>query len=460
MLPCIRLGYRLMLKHETSRQLSFNEKTTAESSRLAPAYATIPSNSGGSDPQGLAAVGTLPSDGESHSPAYTTIKDASHHSPAYRSRHRRTRSDNPSEIPISEQIPQSVSWDPFVRLLDDQETMSAFVFKNYFPGPFRALREFWGYNNSEFLLSMSSANYLTEWKNPGGKSGSTMLSSSDKKIVVKSMTVDESKLLREMMRNYYQHMIDYPNTLIIRFLGLFSFKFSQNARVHFVVMENVMLTDLPIHIKYDLKGSRVGRLTKTPEEARSNAILKDMNVKENFHFGPEGRQIFLTQISADTDFLLQYEIMDYSLLLGVHQIPIYENEEEEHDEDTSAVDPRLQGPNARDSPSAFRLSGLKGKSKGFVSYFRTCAGGYLGTISQVPSTEGETDPHQENQQKRIVAYRSVYFAGIIDILQQYNLKKQMEYSLKGLIYEKEDLSVQEPGLYRQRFVKFLADHID
>ena len=47
-------------------------------------------------------------------------------------------------------------------------------------------------------------------------------------------------------------------------------------KTYFVVMSSVFHTSRPIHIKYDLKGSTVGRITSEPDCA-AGAVQKDIN---------------------------------------------------------------------------------------------------------------------------------------------------------------------------------------
>jgi hypothetical protein len=46
----------------------------------------------------------------------------------------------------------------------------------------------------------------------------------------------------------------------------------------------------------------------------------------------------------------------------------------------------------------------------------------------------------------------LYFMSIIDIFQQWNMKK----SFKSLLYESGQLSAVAPSVYRERFLKFIA----
>lgn len=52
-------------------------------------------------------------------------------------------------------------------------------------------------------------------------------------------------------------------------------------------------------------------------------------------------------------------------------------------------------------------------------------------------------------------YDVVLFMGIIDILQEYNVKKKLEHACKSLRYDPLKISVVEPKLYAKRFNDFL-----
>jgi len=54
--------------------------------------------------------------------------------------------------------------------------------------------------------------------------------------------------------------------------------------------------------------------------------------------------------------------------------------------------------------------------------------------------------------------RSIYFLGIIDILQQYNLRKSVEHMLRGVVSDVKTISAVSPEAYGDRFIKFLQDN--
>ena len=105
-----------------------------------------------------------------------------------------------------------------------------------------------------------------------------------------------------MLKDYHHHVKDNPNTLISQFYGLHRVKMplfgGGSRKVHFVVMNNLFPPHRDIHLKYDLKGSTWGRMTKIPEGQEnelSKFTLKDLNWlddKRKIQFGPEKRNIF------------------------------------------------------------------------------------------------------------------------------------------------------------------------
>ncbi|KAJ1403428.1 hypothetical protein B484DRAFT_405097, partial [Ochromonadaceae sp. CCMP2298] len=75
-----------------------------------------------------------------------------------------------------------------------------------------------------------------------------------------------------------------------------------------------------IDVKYDLKGSLAGRLTP-PDACIRGAVQKDVNLNESGRKLCLGANIdiFRTTLEADVRLLQRLNIMDYSLLVGVHE---------------------------------------------------------------------------------------------------------------------------------------------
>lgn len=89
-------------------------------------------------------------------------------------------------------------------------------------------------------------------------------------------------------------------------------------------MNNLFPPHRDIHSTFDLKGSTIGRDFKE-EELASNprATLKDLNwLRRDMHleFGPTKKQAFVEQMQKDVKLLQRLRIMDYSLLVGIHDL--------------------------------------------------------------------------------------------------------------------------------------------
>lgn len=241
------------------------------------------------------------------------------------------------------------------------------------------------------------------------KGSSFFLQSADKRILLKGIKEDEAETFQNMLEQYLTYVTANPNSLLCRCFGLYRMK-SSHWDSRFITMANLFDTDVVIHEVYDLKGSSVGRYVDvegTSDSAFSIA-LKDMNFQRKLHISPERRALLLEQLERDCRWLEERNIIDYSLLLGIHYA---EN-----------IYPLRQG--------RLHLSQSGRVDKHEKSIFKRFHGG-------IPSSDG----------------KELYFIGIIDIFTLYNLKKRSESTLKSIIYDKDKISCISPPYYRRRFVK-------
>ena len=88
-------------------------------------------------------------------------------------------------------------------------------------------------------------------------------------------------------------------------------------------MKNVFNTNKQIHLRYDLKGSKIGRrVLKGIDDNKGDIALKDLDLEsqnKKFFLG-EKRDILIKQLKEDTKFLRENDAIDYSLLIGIHEI--------------------------------------------------------------------------------------------------------------------------------------------
>lgn len=198
-----------------------------------------------------------------------------------------------------------------------------FKFKDYSPWVFRHLRAKFRLDPADYLMSLTSKYILSELGSPG-KSGSFFYFSRDYKYIIKTIHHGEHRFLRKILRDYFKHVEDNPDTLISQFYGLHRVKTPFGRKIHFVVMNNLFPPHRDIHQTFDLKGSTIGRDFKEEDLADNpRATLKDLNwLRRDMHLnlGPTKKQLFMQQVQRDVELLKRLHIMDYSLLLGIHDL--------------------------------------------------------------------------------------------------------------------------------------------
>lgn len=322
-----------------------------------------------------------------------------------------------------------------------------FKFKDYCPEVFRELRSLFGIDPADYLISITGKYILSELGSPG-KSGSFFYYSRDFRFIIKTIHHAEHKQLRRILKDYYEHIKENPNTLVSQFYGLHRLKVEGGLRkVHFIVMNNLFPPHRDIHLKYDLKGSTWGRYTRlTSVNDLSQVTLKDINFLERhdtIRFGPNKRKIFMEQLEADVKLLKRINVMDYSLLLGVHDV---KKGNSENLTKLSVFDPKSNvksdviKTNPRDIDRGVDLPRdvFPGRSK-YIFY------GHDGGIR---ATSENNEPLPE-----------IYYLGIIDCLTRYSTKKRLETFWRSLSHTRSTISSIPASEYGDRFLKFIKDGV-
>ena len=88
-------------------------------------------------------------------------------------------------------------------------------------------------------------------------------------------------------------------------------------------MRGVFLNKYKVHTKYDIKGSSVDRAATIKEKEKNLPTYKDndlLNDNRNIQLGSEAKRLFMEKLTRDVSFLCDLKIMDYSLLIGIHEI--------------------------------------------------------------------------------------------------------------------------------------------
>ena len=151
-----------------------------------------------------------------------------------------------------------------------------FQFKIYAPNAFRYFRQLFGIKEDDFLASIGEPknSALISMSNPGA-SGSLFWRTHDDEFIIKTVQKDEAKFLRDLLPGYYMNLNQNPRSLLPKFYGLYLIKTSNHKNIRLMVMNNLIPTSVPIHLKYDLKGSTLGRNASERELQKSCPVLKD-----------------------------------------------------------------------------------------------------------------------------------------------------------------------------------------
>lgn len=243
-------------------------------------------------------------------------------------------------------------------------------------------------------------------------------------------------------------------------------------------MNNLFPPHRDIHARYDLKGSIVGRTTSEHElevKGRSEATRKDgnwLNEQMRLLLGNTNIIAFHSQLERDVDLLKSLGLMDYSLLVGLHDttkgnagnlraknLKVFRPEQTIIDDSLSsdctvfhrtpsklesekrAQDLREKVNSRKPVPLDLRLlsemSADTYSKPGF--YFYQDDGGLRGAT-------GDESPIDLNE---------IYYLGIIDCLTKWSFKKKAENFWKGLSDDRAKISPVKPLDYAERFVKFI-----
>lgn len=336
---------------------------------------------------------------------------------------------------------------------------------------FRHLRAKFNLDPADYLMSLTSKYILSELGSPG-KSGSFFYFSRDYKYIIKTIHHSEHKLLRKILPLYYKHVQENPNTLISQFYGLHRVKMAYGRKIHFVVMNNLFPPHRDIHQTFDLKGSTIGRdLQESDLERNPRATMKDLNwLRRDRHLqcGPERRFDFIEQLTKDVELLKKLKIMDYSLLVGIHDVE-RGNEEKLRDKTLQVFQPggdreeEAKGNMLMRTPSKLENERKARELRMLIKRERP-----------VPLDKAAAKMPEEvldSRKKNLKFYSDdggfrathedgtfgdeIYYLGIIDCLTHYGMVKKIENFFKGLSHDRNQISPIPPESYGDRFVNFV-----
>ncbi|XP_047523761.1 phosphatidylinositol 4-phosphate 5-kinase type-1 alpha isoform X23 [Pieris napi] len=341
---------------------------------------------------------------------------------------------------------------------------SEFKFKTYAPIAFRYFRDLFGIQPDDFLMSMCSAP-LRELSNPGA-SGSIFYLTNDDEFIIKTVQHKEGEFLQKLLPGYYLNLDQNPRTLLPKFFGLYCYQ-CNSKNVRLVAMNNILPSSVKLHQKYDLKGSTYKRKASKSERVKNSPTYKDLDFMEHHTEGifleADTYTALIKTMQRDCRVLESFKIMDYSLLVGIHNLDEAQREKTEarkrndsHSDDEDGDKKGLNRTRSEQSQDEFKAQVKRTQS---INRQRLVA-----HSTAMESIQAESEPIDEEEDvppggipaRNARGERLLLFIGIIDILQSYRLRKKLEHTWKSMIHDGDTVSVHRPSFYAQRFLDFMA----
>ncbi|XP_038217772.1 phosphatidylinositol 4-phosphate 5-kinase type-1 alpha isoform X12 [Zerene cesonia] len=342
---------------------------------------------------------------------------------------------------------------------------SEFKFKTYAPIAFRYFRDLFGIQPDDFLMSMCSAP-LRELSNPGA-SGSIFYLTNDDEFIIKTVQHKEGEFLQKLLPGYYLNLDQNPRTLLPKFFGLYCYQ-CNSKNVRLVAMNNLLPSSVKLHQKYDLKGSTYKRKASKTERQKSSPTYKDLDFMEHHTEGifleADTYTALIKTMQRDCRVLESFKIMDYSLLVGIHNLDEAQREKTEARKRTDSGQSDDEGDGERRGLNRTR-SEQKEDFKAQVKRTQSINRQRLVAHSTaMESIQAESEPIDEEEDvppggipaRNARGERLLLFLGIIDILQSYRLRKKLEHTWKSMIHDGDTVSVHRPSFYAQRFLDFMG----
>ncbi|OBS79227.1 hypothetical protein A6R68_18422 [Neotoma lepida] len=285
-----------------------------------------------------------------------------------------------------------------------------FRFKTYAPVAFRYFRELFGIRPDDYLYSLCNEP-LIELSNSGA-SGSLFYVSSDDEFIIKTVQHKEAEFLQKLLPGYYMNLNQNPRTLLPKFYGLYCVQ-AGGKNIRIVVMNNLLPRSVKMHMKYDLKGSTYKRRASQKEREKLLPTFKDLDflqdIPDGLFLDADMHSALCKTLQRDCLVLQSFKIMDYSLLMSIHNID-HAQREPVNNEAQYSVDTRRPAPQKALYSTA--MESIQGEAR---------RGGTVETEDQ--------------------------------------FVKKLEHSWKALVHDGDTVSVHRPGFYAERFQRFMCNTV-
>ncbi|GMH75602.1 hypothetical protein TL16_g06815 [Triparma laevis f. inornata] len=390
------------------------------------------------------------------------------------------------------------------------ETTRRVMFRDYCPHVFARIRAAFGVEPASYIRSLK---HTAKEKLSAGASGAFMFFTKDGKYIVKSTTPQELQCLLRVLVPYAEYLINEKNkgSFLTRFYGCHSIRM-YGRDYSFVVMANIFNTSKVINQSYDIKGSWVSRnadpivkgkkvrcrhcnkaymynvqgnnpgdvdvelCTERVTGCEPNVVLKDNDLNDKIRLEPKDSEKTIEQLVADSELLGSLGIMDYSLIMGVcnteyeiqdhkmstrwpgrsggggrrksthggPKVKKRQSDQDRGDQRSSRFNSNMSSTSENDREESVRGDG----SESGVGEDGSTSKRYSRYGSEVGPSEGEF-----MMRSRCVVGPEFVFMGLIDMLQEWNMKKRLERFAK-ILFKRDDgegLSAIEPNAYMKRF---------
>lgn len=288
-----------------------------------------------------------------------------------------------------------------------------------------------------------------------GRSGSLFLLSADGRFIFKTIPHHEVESLRAILPQYREYIRANPDSRLMRFFALHRFQVA-NDFIYLFVGNNCFYSPrgLSVDKKYDLKGRKPKESSMKKDAIKQPAhgnIWKDNQLDRSFY--PDNAMQLRLSLVKDAHFLASQDIIDYSLLVGVHFNDKKCNEILNFNRQVSTeakhrVSIALEG--KVDTPNSGTRDGNNLSVMPPVSKARTKRS-YSFSITHHITGVGFPSAKEDNDE--------IYFFGIIDFLSRYYIKKKTANFFKKFLWEEQTLSTVPPATYCERFCNYVPSII-
>ncbi|KAG9356079.1 hypothetical protein JZ751_000923 [Albula glossodonta] len=175
--------------------------------------------------------------------------------------------------------------------------------------------------------------------------------------------------------------------------------------------------------------------TKELPTYKDNDFIND---GQKIYIDEDNKKMFLEKLRRDVEFLAQLKLMDYSMLVGIHDVERAEQEEVESEDNEGEDEGESDGGVAGSPPDS--------PSNTLDSTKPLGPGEFDPTIDVYAIKSHDSAPRKE-----------VYFMAVIDILTHYDAKKKAAHAAKTVKHGAgAEISTVNPEQYSKRFYDFIT----